>query len=59
MQVTDVKTGDCHRADHLLEGALEALLEDRKNPASPEAAKVGAGGLAGGRVPAGGGQSEG
>ncbi|EFN58464.1 hypothetical protein CHLNCDRAFT_34068 [Chlorella variabilis] len=38
--VTDVKTGDCHRADHLLEGALEALLEDRKNPASPEAAKA-------------------
>ena len=37
--VTDVKTGDCHRADHLLEHALEALLEDKKNPLSAEAAK--------------------
>ena len=32
--VTDVKTGDCHRADHLLEAALEALLEDTKTPPS-------------------------
>lgn len=37
--VTDAKTGECYRADHLLEHALEALLEDKKNPASPEAAK--------------------
>lgn len=28
LMVTDVVTGDCHRADHLLEGHLEALLED-------------------------------
>ncbi|GAB4820588.1 hypothetical protein N2152v2_007634 [Parachlorella kessleri] len=34
--VTDVKTGDCHRADHLLEGHLEALLEDRKHPLTAE-----------------------
>ncbi len=27
LMVTDVGTGDCHRADHLLEAALEALLE--------------------------------
>ena len=40
--VTDVKTGDCHRADHLLEAALEALLEDAKNPPSAAAAHVGA-----------------
>ena len=38
--VTDAKTGDCHRADHLLEGALEALLEDTKAPPSKEAAHV-------------------
>lgn len=35
-----MKTGDCHRADHLLEHALEALLEDAKNPPTPEAAHV-------------------
>eukprot|EP00887_Chlorella_sp_A99_P002628 scaffold6.g2628.t1 len=35
--VTDVKTGDCHRADHLLEAALEAALEDAKAPLSAEA----------------------
>lgn len=34
--VTDTKTGDCHRADHLLEAQLEALLEDRKNPLPAE-----------------------
>ncbi|KAA6420418.1 MAG: glycyl-tRNA synthetase [Trebouxia sp. A1-2] len=28
--VTDAKTGDCHRADHLLKGHLKALLEDKK-----------------------------
>jgi glycyl-tRNA synthetase (class II) len=28
--VTDTKTGDCHRADHLLKAALEALLENPK-----------------------------
>ena len=31
--VSDVKTGDCYRADHLLEHALEAFLEDKKQPA--------------------------
>lgn len=34
--VTDVKTGDCHRADHLLKAALEALLEDPKGALTPE-----------------------
>ncbi|GMH43893.1 hypothetical protein BSKO_11827 [Bryopsis sp. KO-2023] len=34
--VTDVATGDCHRADHLLENAIEAALQDKKNPLSPE-----------------------
>jgi len=37
--VTDVKTGDCYRADHLLENTLEALLEDKKNPLSAEERK--------------------
>ncbi|WIA35437.1 hypothetical protein OEZ86_003878 [Tetradesmus obliquus] len=37
--VTDVKTGDCYRADHLLEAAIEAALEDTKAPLSPEARK--------------------
>lgn len=36
--VTDVVTSDCHRADHLLENALEALLEDAKDPLSKEEA---------------------
>lgn len=35
-----MKTGDCYRADHLLEGALEGALEDTKNPLSKEAAFV-------------------
>lgn len=30
--VTDTKTGDCHRADHLLKGHLETLVEDKKAP---------------------------
>ena len=30
VMVTDGLTGDCHRADHLLEAALEALLENPK-----------------------------
>jgi glycyl-tRNA synthetase len=38
--VTDAKTGDCYRADHLLENHLEALLEDVKNPLSAEAKRV-------------------
>jgi hypothetical protein len=47
--VTDMKTGDCHRADHLLEGHLEALLEDKKNPLTPEQTRVrGAAGRAAG-----------
>ncbi|GLC40466.1 hypothetical protein PLESTB_001261900 [Pleodorina starrii] len=37
--VTDAVTGECFRADHLLEGHLEALLEDKKNPPSPEKVK--------------------
>lgn len=37
--VRDVKTGDCYRADHLLEAALEAFLEDKKTPPSKEAAR--------------------
>lgn len=40
LMVTDVKTGDCHRADHLLEHALEAILEDRKKPPSADEKKV-------------------
>jgi len=37
--VKDVKTGECFRADHLLEAALEATMEDPK--ASQQAKKVG------------------
>ena len=40
LMVTDTKTGDCHRADHLLEHHLEALLEDTQNPLPPETQKV-------------------
>jgi hypothetical protein len=32
--------GDCYRADHLLEAAIEAALEDTKAPLSPEAKRV-------------------
>ena len=38
--VTDAKTGDCHRADHLLKGHLEALLEDKKAPLPAEKMQV-------------------
>jgi glycyl-tRNA synthetase (class II) len=38
--VTDAKTGDCHRADHLLKGHLEALLEDKTTPLSSDKAQV-------------------
>ena len=38
--VTDAKTGDCHRADHLLKGHLEALLEDKKAPLPSEKVRV-------------------
>lgn len=31
-----LSTGDCHRADHLLEATLEALLEDLKSTLSSE-----------------------
>ena len=34
--VTDMKTGECHRADHLLKAALEALLDDPKAGLTPE-----------------------
>ena len=37
----DVQTGDCHRADHLLEAVLEGILEDTKNPPAPEKLEVG------------------
>ena len=36
LMVTDVVTHDCHRADHLLEHVLEAMLEDTKKPVSSE-----------------------
>jgi hypothetical protein len=49
--VTDLKTGDCYRADHLLENHLEALLEDSKNPLSAEQKKV-RGTRCGGGLPA-------
>lgn len=29
--VTDAKTGDCHRADHILEAQLEAVIADSKS----------------------------
>lgn len=49
-----MKTGDCYRADHLLEGTLEAALEDTKAPLSKEAAYVRRAGEAGdGGLPAG------
>lgn len=37
--VTDTKTGECYRADHLLEHHLEAILEDKKNPLAADAKK--------------------
>lgn len=40
LMVTDMQTGDCHRADHLLEHHLEALLEDDKKPLPPETQKA-------------------
>ena len=40
LMVTDQLTGDCHRADHLLEHHLEALLEDSAAPLSAEKRKV-------------------
>ena len=40
LMVTDSVTGDCHRADHLLEHAVEAILEDPKKAVSPEEKKV-------------------
>lgn len=40
LMVTDTLTGDCHRADHLLEHALEAVLEDPKNPPSTQQLQV-------------------
>ena len=43
LMVTDKVTGDCHRADHLLEHALEALLEDTAKPLPADRRKVGCG----------------
>eukprot|EP00884_Botryococcus_braunii_P021138 jgi/Botrbrau1/7708/Bobra.0159s0143.1 len=37
--VTDLVTGDCHRADHLLKAALEALVENKAKPPSPDELK--------------------
>jgi len=34
--VKDVKTGDCHRADKLLEDHIDKLIADPKNPVSAE-----------------------
>ena len=42
--VTDALTGEPYRADHLLEGHLEAALEGTaKEPLSPEAKEVSSG----------------
>jgi hypothetical protein len=38
--VRDTKTGECYRADHLLEGALEAIIDNVKEPAPAEVVKV-------------------
>ena len=38
--VTDAVTHDCHRADHLLEAALEARLADAMAPPSAEEREV-------------------
>ena len=35
LMVSDTVTGDCHRADHLLEEALEKALADTANPLTP------------------------
>lgn len=35
--VKDLKTGACFRADHLLEGFLEKMMEDKKTPADKKA----------------------
>ena len=43
LMVTDKVTGDCHRADHLLEHALEALLEDTAKPLPADRRRVGCG----------------
>lgn len=40
LMVTDLLTGDCHRADHLLEHSLEAILEDPKKPPSADEKKA-------------------
>lgn len=40
LMVTDVVTGDCHRADHLLEAALQSLLEGKPKPLSSEEKQV-------------------
>jgi glycyl-tRNA synthetase (class II) len=39
--VTDALTHDCHRADHLLEAALEARLADAAAPPSADEREVG------------------
>ena len=38
--VTDLKTGECYRADHLLEAILEGLLEDKKAPLPADQLRV-------------------
>ena len=42
-----LSAGECYRADHLLEGKLEALLEDSKAPLPPDQTKVSIGWLVG------------
>lgn len=39
--VSDSKTGECFRADHLLEAHLEALIADEKAPLGAAKLKVG------------------
>lgn len=40
LMVTDVVTGDCHRADHLLEAALQALLDGKPKPLDAQEKQV-------------------
>lgn len=40
LMVTDIVTGDCHRADHLLEAALQALLDGKPKPLDTQEKQV-------------------
>lgn len=48
--MTDLKTGECYRADHLLEAILEGLLEDKKTPLPADQIRVTVAGWGGGRA---------